>query len=124
MTLKFNKEEINKIETDYNNIEVDKNLNNALDQMAEIYNQSIDLSKLAMKGFLLFSMKDAQKELQLTTLDVKNLSPHDQQKVFALSFEHLHKRLKFALKNQSDDQIELLNNAMKEAKTFLTKIRR
>jgi hypothetical protein len=122
--LKFSREEIEKAEKDFLELKIDKNLNMALDQMAEIYLKSIDISKGAMKGYLLLSMRDAQEELKLTTLDVQKLSPPEQKKVFDTSFQLLHKRLKFALESQDNEQLKILNNAMDSANNYLSQIRK
>jgi uncharacterized protein YlaN (UPF0358 family) len=123
MTLKFSREEIEKTEKDFSELKIDKNLNMALDQMAEIYLKSIDISKGAMKGYLLLSMRDAQEELKLTTVDVQKLSPPEQKKVFDTSFQFLHRRLKFALRSQDNEQLKILNNAMDSANNYLSQIR-
>ncbi|MBD3215421.1 MAG: hypothetical protein GF311_22620 [Candidatus Lokiarchaeota archaeon] len=123
MTLKFSREQIEKAEKDFLNVRIDSNLNMALDQMAEIYLKSIDISRGAMKGYLLLSMRDAQNELKLTTVDVQKLSSQEQKEVFDTSFRYLHKRLKFALKTQDNAQLEILNSAMDSAKNYLSQIR-
>ncbi|TXT59240.1 MAG: hypothetical protein BAJALOKI3v1_1100007 [Promethearchaeota archaeon] len=71
--------------------------------MAEIYLQSIDISRGAMKGYLLRSMRDTQKELKLTTEDIQKLAPQVQTQVFSSSFDFLHRRLKFTLRSQDED---------------------
>ena len=126
MSLKFNQTKINKMEKDYSNLEVSKELRKLNEAAGDLLGRYFPISPMALRGFINFSVRDAQVSTKMTLLEAASkgriyLDKFNYEVLEALK-EKLHNILEFQAPEQISKLDQIFRSGMKELSTHFDKL--
>lgn len=116
--LKFSSAKIKQIEEDFSKVQLTPEIRKVMIGVTEVLAKYIPIQEVSLRGFVLFSIQDAQKELKLFVKDIKKM-PKDKKLMFIKTvFGNIEERLMRILANKDENNAEILHKAIIEAYKF------
>ncbi len=118
--IKFDQKEIKKVEKDYSNVQTTSEQQQWIEQTAGIYVKYITISEMAMKGFILHSMRKYQVDHKFDLREYLSLSKAEKEKINKEMIELIRGRLNMVLIDKN--QVPLLQKASDDVLAFVNKL--
>ncbi len=99
----FNQTLILQEEANYEKLTLAPEHNAMMEGIAKIVGPHIEISHIALKGFIWKSLKDMQVEHNVTTKEVAGMNPENRLKYTLIAFKNLEGYLHRLLRNKSDE---------------------
>ena len=100
-------------EIDLNKIQITPYQRQMVVDIAKVIHEFIPISELALRGFVLRSVKEFQLKYKITPKEIADRSPLERKEAMKIGFSILEEQLARVLRNQSDRSI--LKEAMNKA---------
>ena len=113
--LQFSKAGLEEIESEFKNVEIIPEVREVLNGVAEILAKCVPISELALRGFILFSLKGAQQDLKVKVKDMKTMEPKIKRAFIKTVFGNIENRLAKILQDKSAENMQLLHDACEQA---------
>jgi hypothetical protein len=113
---------LDEISIDYGRVELPTDLRVMIEGVAKIYSDNVNMSELAMRGFILMSIKQFQMEQEITFEEWSKLPATDMDTFLRLDKEIrtiLFTKIGNCIKNRNDEKNEILLNAIKQSQKFV-----
>ena len=118
MTFQFQEKALQDAEKKYKKVELDAQKRQTINGVAEIISKYVNIKELALRGFVLFSVKDTQQELQLELKNMANMAPQDKKRFIQTVFKKIEQKLEKIMISSKDADKAKLHKALAEALKF------
>lgn len=116
MAFTFNQEAITEAEEDYSKLQVSAEQRPIIEGVANVLSNYVNISKIALKGFIWRVVKDWQKKHSKAASEIATMNPEDRVKNIGEMFDMLNDYLAKILR--SSDQKAALSEAIDDGFEF------
>ncbi len=120
--IEFDTNLLNEISIDYERVQLPPELRTMIEGVAKIYSENINMSEIAMRGFILMSIKQFQIEQKITFEEWSKLAATDMDTFLSLDREIrtlLFDKIGNCIRNRNDEKNKILLNAIKHSQKFV-----
>ncbi len=120
--IEFETNLLNEISIDYERVHLPPELRAMIEGVAKIYSENINMSEIAMRGFILMSIKQFQIEQEITFEEWSKLAATDMDTFLSLDREIrtlLFDKIGKCIRNRNDEKNKILLNAIKQSQKFV-----
>jgi hypothetical protein len=121
--LKFDEKAVKAAEEDYSKVKLDREQRTMLNAIAKIVYQFIpSLPERAIRGFMLRNIQSLQMDKKMTMANTINMTLQEQIDFSREGLDLLKGLLLNVLRDKSDDQVAILDEAFEKAMEYITEM--
>ena len=115
MTFQFQEKALQDAETNYKKVELDDQKRQVVNNVAKIISKYLNINELALRGFVLFSVKETQQEFHLELKNMANMTPIERKRFIQTVFKKIGQKLEKIFLPSSDADYAKLHEALEKA---------
>ena len=105
-------------EENFKQVKLDPQKRQIIGGVAKIISKYININELALRGFVLLSVKDTQQELKLELKNLDLMAPMEKKQFIGTVFRIIGQKLASILRNPTQEDLDRLTKALAEALEF------
>lgn len=115
--IKFDEQALNKVEEDYSRLEVPESTRQTINYIAQIYAQHIPMREIAIRGFIMITLKEFQIEHKIKAQEIRTLPVDEQNRLNSIIADMIFDKMSKVLYKQ-EDKVHLREGINEAVKVF------
>ena len=115
MTFQFQEKALQDAEKNYKKVELDAQKRQIVNNVAKIISKYLDINELALRGFVLFSVKETQQDFHLELKNMASMTPIERKRFIQTVFKKIGQKLEKIFLPSSDADYTKLHEALEKA---------